>query len=168
MASLVSGIQLLERFGAYRVLFPFLFIFAITYALLTKTKVLGENKNICGIISLSVAAIFIFYAQAVDFINLLIPFMTIFLVFLLLVVLVVTSIGMKSDSVASALSKGGGVIVLIFLIIISLVTLSLVLGENKYKPLEGVTSVLLSPTVLMIIILFIIFAVAAYVITLDN
>lgn len=173
MASLVSGIQILEQMGAYRVLFPFLFIFAITYAVLIKTKVFGENKNIAGVLSLSVAAIFILYSQAVDFLNLLIPFVTLFLIFLLLVILVVTSIGMKTDAISNALSRGGGVIILIFLIIITLAALSLVMNTGEEVPPEedamgGIVEVILSPTVLMIIVLFVIFSIAAYVITLDK
>ena len=46
MASTLQGtIEFLKEFGLFDVILPFLLIFAITYAILSKSGILGENKD---------------------------------------------------------------------------------------------------------------------------
>jgi len=54
MASRLQGtIEFLKEFGLFDVILPFLLIFAITYAILSKSGILGENKdNLNSIVSL--------------------------------------------------------------------------------------------------------------------
>ncbi len=49
---LVSNLQ---QLGFYGFILPFIFMFAVCFGLLTKHEVIGENKNIIGVVSLVIA-----------------------------------------------------------------------------------------------------------------
>lgn len=49
---LVSNLQ---QLGFYGFILPFIFVFAVVFGLLLKHKVIGENKNIIGVVSIVVA-----------------------------------------------------------------------------------------------------------------
>lgn len=66
-------IQLLENFGFFRVLLPWLLIFAIFYGILNKTKILGEQKNINAVVALAAAFFVVASTPIVDALNALIP-----------------------------------------------------------------------------------------------
>ncbi|MEM2874305.1 MAG: hypothetical protein QW063_02590 [Candidatus Nanoarchaeia archaeon] len=87
-------IQLLQDFGFFRVVLPFLLIFAIIYAILIKTKVLGDpalggiGKTAPAIVALVVAFLVIVYSPVVDALALLLPntaFVLVLIVFLLMI-----------------------------------------------------------------------------------
>ncbi len=60
MASkLQSTIEFLKDFGLFDVILPFLLIFAITYAILQKTKLLGSKDNLDSVVALVFALIVI-------------------------------------------------------------------------------------------------------------
>nr|MBA4405155.1 hypothetical protein [Nanoarchaeum sp.] len=65
MASVLRGtIDFLKDFGLFDVILPFLFIFAIIFAILEKTMILGKEdglpkKNINSIVALVIALIFV-------------------------------------------------------------------------------------------------------------
>jgi len=60
MASkLQDTIEFLKDFGLFDVILPFLLIFAITYAILQKTKLLGKNDNLDSVVALVFALIVI-------------------------------------------------------------------------------------------------------------
>jgi len=64
--------------------FPWVLIFTLVFAILEKTKVTGENKQINAIISFAVAVIFIAVKPARDAIGELVPFLAVFAVILLI------------------------------------------------------------------------------------
>lgn len=84
---------LLQNFGFFRVILPFLLVFAVVYAVLIKTKVLGEEakgtaKSAATIIALVSAFLVIAYTPVVDAIATLLPqasFLIIIVVLLLMV-----------------------------------------------------------------------------------
>ncbi|MDI6721470.1 MAG: hypothetical protein QMD85_03705 [Candidatus Aenigmarchaeota archaeon] len=45
----------MSQLGVFGFLLPWIFVFAVTYALLLKTKALGENQKIIGLVSLTLA-----------------------------------------------------------------------------------------------------------------
>ena len=57
MAYFVDAIRTLESIGLSDVLLPFLLIFTIIYAIITKVKILGERKGINVVFSLTIALI---------------------------------------------------------------------------------------------------------------
>ncbi len=88
-------IYLLQQFGFFRVVLPFLLVFAIMYAVLVKTKVLGDPatsaiaKNASAIIAFVAAFFFIAYTPVVDALAVLIPQASFLLVVALLVLMMI-------------------------------------------------------------------------------
>lgn len=86
-------ITLLQDFGFFRVILPFLLVFSIVYAVLIKTKVLGEEptgtaKSAATIVALVSAFLVIVYTPVVTAISTLLPqasFLIIVVVLLLMV-----------------------------------------------------------------------------------
>ncbi len=74
--------------GLTQYLFPILLIFLLSFAILAKTKILGDNKQVTAWISLAVAVILVAAPFARDVINSLVPFLAvmavIFLIFMIL------------------------------------------------------------------------------------
>lgn len=184
MASLVSGIEFLDKFGAYRVIFPFFLILAISYGILSKTKLFGENKGLCSLVSIVIAFFFVLSARAVTFISILIPFIIIFMIILFFIMFVTSSTGVSLEQISKGVSKGGWFIILLVLLIISFTVLNLTFPEfnpetrdqindtgDSTKALDvlgGITDMFFTPAVIGLIVLFMVFAIAAYVITMNN
>ena len=57
MVSLLMSVDFLKEFGVFSVIMPFIFILAITYGILTKTEVFGEDKVLNSVIAFVVAFI---------------------------------------------------------------------------------------------------------------
>ena len=78
-----------ESIGVFDVLLPFLLIFTITFAVLEKSKILGEKRNINVAISLVASLLFVRNTYLVDLVNRFLPnvslFMVIIIMFLLLI-----------------------------------------------------------------------------------
>ena len=181
MASLLNAIAVMQQIGFYAVIFPFLLIFAVMYGILLKTKVFGDNKTVNVLVSIIVAFIFVSFSQAVSFVNYLIPFIIAFLIAAILMLLIFTFMGAKEESIVSALNHPMGYLLIIgIFIIIIMVVINMVLPElSPYTATNmseagaptGTTAVMQSmatlfhPTFLAIMIMFLIFAVAAYIIT---
>jgi len=71
-------LQLLEDFGFFSVVIPFLLIFALFYAMILKTGVLGTlsdawTKTTAAIISMAAAFLVIVYTPVIDALRILIP-----------------------------------------------------------------------------------------------
>ncbi len=78
MSYLGDVIKFLEGLGVYEVILPFLLIFTITFAILEKTRILGEvkigeatypNKNLDAVVAFVVALIMITATRLIAFIN---------------------------------------------------------------------------------------------------
>jgi len=192
MATLLDAVGTLQSFGVYSTILPFLLITAVVYAVLLKYKTLGENKTVNAIIAIVIGLVFISVARAVNFINIILPFVTIFLVMLVLVMLIFTFMGVKGETISDAITKYPAIIfifILIFVVIgVSQVfpetsviiqspetaeRLNLSLTEPGATPQQQGAAFLFlqfarifaSPQVLGLIILFIVFAIGAYFIT---
>jgi len=84
MADLISGLGLLEKFS---IIFPFLLILVLVYAVLGVTKVLGDNKGIHALIALAIAFITLFSTPARTIINLMAPWFVVLFIFLIFVLM---------------------------------------------------------------------------------
>ncbi len=80
MASVLRGtIEFLQDFGLFDVVLPFLLIFAIIFAILEKTLILGKEsdgapkKNLNSIVALVVALLFVSANKAVNIISTALP-----------------------------------------------------------------------------------------------
>jgi len=121
MATLVDALGVLQTFGVYDTVLPFLLIMAGTYAVLTKYKPFGEMKGVNAVIATVVGLVFITFAKAVAFINLLIPLMTIFMIMIVLAVLIFTFIGIKGETIAEVFTKQPAAYLIIIFILVFIV-----------------------------------------------
>ncbi|HIG93153.1 TPA: hypothetical protein HA242_05915 [Candidatus Woesearchaeota archaeon] len=105
---------------SFDVVFPFLLVWALVFALLQKTKVIGQSMGINSVIA-TVAAFTVLLSQtAIDIINFMIPWFVIALIFFVLLILIFQTFGAKEEHVLSALQKDkaiGWVIVGVALVI---------------------------------------------------
>jgi len=95
-------LALLQTFGFFRVVLPFLLVFSIVYAVLQKTKVLGEpdrTKTISSIIALVMAFFFIAYTPVVNAIAVLLPQASFLLIVIVLIMMILALIGVKFETV---------------------------------------------------------------------
>jgi len=118
MASLVSGISFLESFGFYAVVFPLILIMALVYGILSQVKPFGDDKSINIIVSLVVAFMMISVAPAVNFVRLMIPYIAVFFVMIVFILMLFQFMGVKSDVMQEAFNHPAvyGVILVIILI----------------------------------------------------
>lgn len=108
----------------FKPLFIFLFVFTMFYAVLNKTELLGSNKGIQFLISFSTAMLFMFAANPLEFVDLVIPWLGVLLIVFMCFTILFMFIGVKGETIVSAVSQPGItwtlVITLIVLLIIAL------------------------------------------------
>jgi hypothetical protein len=89
---------ILNSFFAVRVVYPFLLVFTLVFAILQKSKILGEDKSqVDALVALSIALIFIAIPYPVDIIISLMPFLAVSLVILLVFMLLYGFIASDND-----------------------------------------------------------------------
>ena len=92
-------VSLMQDTGVYAYLLPFLLIFAIVFALLEKTKVLGDDKtNINALVSIIIGLILIVQQGIVEIINRFLPRVSLILVVILMALVVIATIAGKKFS----------------------------------------------------------------------
>lgn len=84
-------------------IFPVLFVFALVFALLQKTKVIGESVGINAIISIVAAMMVLLSRTIMDLINYMIPWFVVAIIFFVLVVLIFQVMGAKEADFSSAI-----------------------------------------------------------------
>lgn len=139
---------------------PFLLIFAVVFAILEKSKILGEEKRqVNAIVSLVLAILTITFASAVNIINNLIPFLAVSIVIILvfLVLLAFVASGKEGLQLPTPVKIILGIIIAIAVIIAMLYATGT--WDTIYNFLSGKAQ---SSTVLTntVFIIFIIIAVA--------
>lgn len=89
-------ITTLQEMGVYDVLLPFLLIFAIVFATLEKTKVLGKDKtNINALVSLVIGLLLVVQQTIVQTINSFLPRVSLIIVVILMFLLIISMIAGK-------------------------------------------------------------------------
>lgn len=143
-------IQDLQDIGFYNYFLPFVLIFAITFALLENSKILGEKKNVNVIISMVIGFILIAQQPIVEIINLFLQKSSLIIVVILVALLVIFLV-----SGSSKLKGGVGAGIIILIILLSLVwALSPQMGLNF--PFWSGISDRTKNLILMLILFFII------------
>lgn len=107
-----------------QIIFPFLLVFVLVFAILDKTKILGEGKRqINAIISLVIGLIFISFSRAVGIVVNLMPFLAVVLVIILVFYLMLGFVFNEKEglNVPKGIKIAGGIVVLVALIIAILV-----------------------------------------------
>ncbi len=128
MATLLD-VGLFEHFGP---VFTFLLIFVIVYGVLTKAKFFGdETESLNAIIAISLAAITMFFAPAVDLIAAAAPWFVFLLIFTFFVLLVIMGFGIPGSQITDIMKKDKVItwVIVSFSIAILLLSLSQVFGS---------------------------------------
>jgi hypothetical protein len=104
-------------------IFSFLFVFILIYAILAKTRVLGENKFIHLFISLLLAVFFIINVSLVDFVKINASWVAVFIVSIFFILLIISFTHGKVDVI---MNKWVAWIILAALIIFFIISSSYV------------------------------------------
>ena len=117
-------LALLQTFGFFRVVLPFLLVFAIIYAILMKTGVLGaadktSTKTISAIVALVFGFFFIAYTPVVDAIATLLPQASFLLVIIVLLLMVLAMFNINLETAFQQPNRWmwliGGIVAIIFI-----------------------------------------------------
>jgi hypothetical protein len=115
----------------FKPVFIFLFIFALFYAVLNKTEILGANKGIQFLVSFSVAMLFMFAADPLEFVDLVIPWLGVLLIVFMSFVVLFMFIGIKGETIVGAISQPGiSWTLIITLIVLLVIALTKVFGAQ--------------------------------------
>ena len=87
----------------FQIIFPFLFIFAIVYGILSYTKFLGENKSIHSVIAVVLAIMALFSDVVIQTINTAAPWFILLVVFIVYLLLGFMIIGVREADVMSVI-----------------------------------------------------------------
>jgi len=190
MATLLDAIGILQATGFYSIVLPFILIFALTYAILEKTKLVGENKSIHVVIAAVFGFLFVGIAEASKFVAAFLPVISVFLIIMLFIILIFKFVGFGDEDVkgAFAQSRVWGPILLV-IILFAFMTYGQLYPQGSLAtrpelgdqfgidpPSEGTaglqnflaqeqTRILFSPQIMGLIVMMIIFGLATYYIT---
>jgi len=92
-------------FSYFNVIFPVLLIFALVFALLQKTKILGTNITINAIIAIAIAFMSLLSTTIIKLISFMAPWFVLLLVFVILLMLIFQTLGATEKDIASVLAK---------------------------------------------------------------
>src|SRR3989338_5683657 len=99
-------------------LLAFLIVFIVVFALLNKTKILGEEKFVQLFVSFLIATIFVSAAGVRDYVLTITPWFAVLVISLFFVLLIMGFVGKQADF----MQKGVGITAIIVLVIIFLVS----------------------------------------------
>ncbi|MBW2995074.1 hypothetical protein KY312_01875 [Candidatus Woesearchaeota archaeon] len=89
------------------IIFPFLLVFVVVYAMLQWLKPLGDDKGINSIIALCVAALLLFSKDAVGIVNYIAPWFAILFIFGFFVITLFRLVGAPSKAIEEVMSHWG-------------------------------------------------------------
>lgn len=142
--------------------FAFLLVFAVTYGLLSKTKVIGEHKFVQLLVSFSVAIIFLASTSAIQYTKISTGWFAAFIISLLFIVLIV---GLLRKNLEDVMTKGFAWFVVIVLILIFIFSGAYVFRDIINTYLSKPKSVIMDPTIFGVVILVGVTVFAAWLMT---
>lgn len=116
----------------FAIIFPALLVFAVVFALLEKTKILGENKGINAIIAIVLAFIVMLSANIAEVINFMAPWFIVLLIFILLLLMIYKMMGATDQNLTNVITEYKGIqwTIAILGIIIAIAAISNVYGPE--------------------------------------
>ncbi len=119
--SFTDAIDYLVDIGVYEVFLPFLLIFAIIFAILEKTQILGAGKsNINAIVSVVIGLLVVVQTGIVEIINIFLPRISLIIVVILMGLLIIAMLSGKEFKGLKEGALGFGIIVTIIAVILAL------------------------------------------------
>lgn len=121
--------------GLYEVLFPFFLIWALFFAILSKTKMFSESKDINGLISFFVASLVVVFPGVREYITTMLPYVTGYIIVLFLLVMVFLVAGASPEDIAKGIrDRRAYLIILGLLILLFIIPITQVLGPQVAPP----------------------------------
>jgi len=111
----------------------FLIVFAFVFAILMKTKLLGEHKIGTLVISFIIATLFISAAGAVKYIQTITPWFAVLLVSLVFLLVITGFVGKPSES----MNKGIGIAFVVVLALVFLISGFVIFSSSIFPYLPG-------------------------------
>ena len=102
-------------------LITFLFVFALVYAVLDKTKILGENVSLNFVAALTIALLTLFVGRITNLIQFIVPWFVFLFVFFGLMFVGLMFLGIKEETIWSNLSIWTVIIIGFFLLLLGIV-----------------------------------------------
>ncbi len=120
----------------FKIIFPFLLVFCIVYAVLTYTKIFGENNAaLNAVIALVLGMMTLFSDLVTDTINLAAPWFVLLIIFSVFILLGLMAIGIKEGDIIATIRNPEYTYITIWVIALVLVivlgSLSQVMAEKK-------------------------------------
>ncbi|MEM4641272.1 MAG: hypothetical protein QXW65_02020 [Candidatus Pacearchaeota archaeon] len=145
--------------------FAFLLVFAVTYGLLSKTKVIGDKKFVHVLVSFCIAIIFLASTSAIQYAKVTAAWFAAFIISLLFIVLIV---GIMPGKMEDVLTKGFTWFIVIVLIIIFVFSGAYVFRDAINTYLSRPKSIVLDPTIFGIVVLVAVTVFASWLMTRDK
>lgn len=144
----------------------FIFVFAILYALISKTELFGTNKAVHTLVAFSASLMVLFIPAAKEIINYFTPWFIVFLILIVFIMLAVMTLGIKHTEITDWLKNvgpGTTYTVVVLVIVIFIIACYKVFG-NIFAVAEpnapgfwaAVTRALINPQVLGVLFLLLI------------
>lgn len=144
----------------YMPIFGFVFVFVVMYAILLKTKILGDNAFTNAFVSFIFAIIFVTFAPGIDFVSTVIPWVVILIIALFFVLVIV---GFSQKDVDKFMKPGFAWAFILILAVIFLIS-AIVVFNPVFGKYPGVKDFLLSEKFYGAVILLVIAGLASWVI----
>ena len=124
--------QEFETLGIFSHLFSFLLVLFIVYALLQKSKLIGENKSLHAIIAFAIAMIVALSKPVVMIINNMTPWFVILMFFIIFLLIVVKIFGYEDETIMNTVAEREYIITAIVIlgIIITVGAFASVFGQG--------------------------------------
>ena len=183
-AELTSAIDLLRTLGFSYFFIPLL-IAVILFGILSKTKIISDRVDVNAIVSFVIAFILALYKPFISYIELLVPFLLILVIFGFFFLVLLLFLGASMEDVTKAMRNPVVAILLIIILMIIFYSAAVFTfpelwpsGYYEYYNISNATNIsglpppfievretLSNPTVLALIGFLILVAVAAYAVT---
>jgi len=98
--------------------FTFLLVLAISYALLAKTKMLGDNVKINFTIAMAIGFIVLFSGGATKLVNFITPWFVVLFILIVLLFVILTFMGIENKEIYSKLGGTTGMIIIFLLVLV--------------------------------------------------
>lgn len=129
--------------GHVGIIFPFLFIMVLTYAILSMTKVFGDNKGIYAFIAFALAVMTLFSPIAVKAINRMAPWFVLLFIFAIFFVLAFMIFGVEMKTITDIVKRDTTAFywIMALCVIIGIGSVTSVVSEEKgFRALSEIES----------------------------
>lgn len=164
MGVLDQGLQNLEQMGVFNIIVPFLLVFAILFAILDKSKILGERKNISVVVALAISLMVIVVTPVVEIMQKAIPGVSLVIVAVLMFLILVGLLGGSTKWGGGSL--GGWVAIISFIVVVYI--FGHAAGWWQAGWLESTLGISLNDQTVATVIVLLVFGIIVWFITRDD